>query len=149
MTKNKKLKIKMSYANFDTDIKMAWKVKLVGWPDDIPFVKPSELGSGDRVRRICSMVRSSQIHWVYLGLDEIAELEADIERRRAAGTLHKARKPRADKGGKHKSTQRCRDDDEDKDEGNDANKSDDDDDNDVAPPAMSSTRPAALPAQLS
>ncbi|KAJ7695828.1 hypothetical protein B0H14DRAFT_3529967 [Mycena olivaceomarginata] len=63
----------------DTDIKMAWKVKLVGWPDDIPFVKPSELGTGDH-----------------------RELEADIERRRAAGTLHKARKPRTDKGGKHK-----------------------------------------------
>ncbi|KAF7372152.1 hypothetical protein MVEN_00074200 [Mycena venus] len=90
MTKNQKLK--MSYTNFNTDIKLAWKVKLVGWPDDIPFVKPSDLGSSDRVRRICSMVRSSQIHWVYL------ELEADIERRRAAGTLHKARKPRADKG---------------------------------------------------
>ncbi|KAJ7867219.1 hypothetical protein B0H14DRAFT_3441916 [Mycena olivaceomarginata] len=79
MMKNKKLK--MSYANFDTLIKLAWKVKLVGWPDDIPFVKPSVLGSSDRVRRICSMVRSSQIHWVYLKLNEITELEADIERR--------------------------------------------------------------------
>ncbi|KAJ7849680.1 hypothetical protein B0H14DRAFT_3452382 [Mycena olivaceomarginata] len=102
MTKNKKLK--MSYANFDTLIKLAWKVKLIGWPDDIPFVKPSDLGSSDCVRRICSMVRSSQIHWVYLKLDEITELKADIERRRAAGTLHKVRKQRTDKGKKRKST---------------------------------------------
>ncbi|KAF7359987.1 hypothetical protein MVEN_00725700 [Mycena venus] len=153
MTKNKRLK--MSYTNFDTDIKLAWKVKLVGWPDDIPFVKPSDLGSSDRVRRICSMVRSSQIHWVYLELDEIAELEADIERRRAAGTLHKARKPRADKGKKHKSTRRHRDDDEDGDEDDegDASDSDHDDpnesDEDDAPRPTSSTHRAAPAPQSS
>ncbi|KAJ7830575.1 hypothetical protein B0H14DRAFT_3464721 [Mycena olivaceomarginata] len=144
MTKNKKLK--MSYTNFDTLIKLAWKVKLVGWPDDIPFVKPSDLGSSDRVRRICSMVRSSQIHWVYLKLDEITELEADIERRRVAGTLHKVRKQRADKGKKHKSTAGGRrrkdaDDEDDTSEGDNGDADESDEDN--APPAMSSTRPAA------
>ncbi|KAJ7321635.1 hypothetical protein DFH08DRAFT_970000 [Mycena albidolilacea] len=150
MTKNKKLK--MSYTNFDTLIKLAWKVKLVGWPDDIPFVKPSDLGSSNRVRRICSMVRSSQIHWVYLKLDEITELEADIERRHAAGTLHKVRKPRADKGKKHKSTagsRRRKDaDDEDDTSGGD-NDDADESDEDNAPPATSSTRPAAPAVQSS
>ncbi|KAF7371985.1 hypothetical protein MVEN_00056500 [Mycena venus] len=150
MTKNQKLK--MSYTNFNTDIKLAWKVKLVGWPDDIPFVKPSDLGSSDRVR-------SSQIHWVYLELDEIAELEADIERRRAAGTLHKARKPRYNINLVprllYKSTRRHRDDDEDGDEDDegDASDSDHDDanesDEDDAPRPTSSTRRAALAPQMS
>lgn len=141
MVKNKTLK--MSYAQYDTDIKLAWKVKIVGWPEGIPFVKPSELGSNDRVRRICSAVRSGQIRWVYMELEEIRELEADIERRREEGTLN-PRKERADKGKRHKSSRRRRaDEDEEDDEGNNE---EDDDNEDEEPSAVSSVRPTSTSA---
>ncbi|KAJ7612354.1 hypothetical protein DFH06DRAFT_1345098 [Mycena polygramma] len=146
MIKNEDVQI--SYARFLTDIKQAWKVKLVGWPDDIPFVKPSELGTNDRIRRICSGLRSGDIHWVYLQPEEIEEVEAEVERRRAQGTLHKKRKPRADKGGKHKSQRRPSDSDDDDDDKDDG-EPDDDDDEPPARPAAPARRPLPAPAAAS
>lgn len=133
--------VKMSYSKYETDIKMAWKVKIMNWPTNVPFVRPSLLGTNDRVRRICSLVRSGQIHWEYMDLEEIHELEADLERRREEGTLN-ARKTRADKGKKHK--RRPADDDNDSDNEEEGEEGrDDDEDNEDNNESPSSSMPAS------
>ncbi|KAJ7118173.1 hypothetical protein C8R44DRAFT_537673, partial [Mycena epipterygia] len=52
----------MSYANNLVDIQQAWKVKLVGWPENIPFVNPSQLGIIDRVRTVRNALRNGTLH---------------------------------------------------------------------------------------
>ncbi|KAJ7669096.1 hypothetical protein B0H17DRAFT_1209746 [Mycena rosella] len=116
MTKNPKLA--MSYSNYLVAIQQSWKVKLLGWPTDIPFVNPSKIGTIDRVRRIRDGLRNGPIHWVYLQADEIADVNAEVKCRRTDGTLHAPRKPHADAGKKHK----CR--------GLEENESSDEDDGD-------------------
>ncbi|KAJ7681385.1 hypothetical protein B0H17DRAFT_834537, partial [Mycena rosella] len=52
----------MSYTNYLIKIQLQQEVKLVGWPDHIPFVNPSKLGTIDRVRTIRDGLRSGSIH---------------------------------------------------------------------------------------
>ncbi|KAJ7089278.1 hypothetical protein B0H15DRAFT_800617 [Mycena belliarum] len=100
ITKDKTLA--MSYSRYLVDIMQYHKVKLVGWPSEIPFVNSSQLGTIDRVRRIADGLRNGQIYWVHLQPEEVAEVEAEVQQRRDNGTLNKARKPRADAGKKRK-----------------------------------------------
>ncbi|KAJ7439665.1 hypothetical protein FB451DRAFT_1569846 [Mycena latifolia] len=130
--------VSMSYANNLVAIQQAWKVKLVGWPDDIPFVNPSKLGTIDRVRRVRDGLRNGSIHWVQLGLDEIAEVDAEVERCRADGTLRKPRKQRTDIGKKHKHAARDVDD-----------SSDDEDEDDTSFPGTSAAPIAPIPSTSS
>ncbi|KAJ6525390.1 hypothetical protein B0H19DRAFT_1276185 [Mycena capillaripes] len=138
--------VKMSYSKYETDIKMAWKVKIMNWPANIPFVRPSLLGTNDRVRRICSLVRSGEIHWEYMDLEEIRELEADLEHRREEGTLN-TRKTRADKGKKHKRRAADDDDNDDDEEEGEEGRDDDenDEDNDESPSSSVPASTSALP----
>ncbi|KAJ7093860.1 hypothetical protein B0H15DRAFT_798935 [Mycena belliarum] len=126
ITKNKTLT--MSYAHCEVDVQQPWKVKLIGWPEDIPFVNPSKLGTIDRVRRIRDALRNNDIQWVHMRADEVAALEADIERRRKDGTLGKTRKQRSDQGKKHRRARGDDDDDSDEDDEDDADDDEDDED---------------------
>ncbi|KAJ7451072.1 hypothetical protein FB451DRAFT_1145862 [Mycena latifolia] len=130
--------VSMSYANNLVAIQQAWKVKLVGWPNDIPFVNPSKLGTIDHVRRVRDGLRNGSIHWVQLGLDEIAEVDAKVERCRADGTLRKPRKQRTDIGKKHKHVARDVDD-----------SSDDEDEDDTSFPGTSAAPIAPIPSTSS
>ncbi|KAJ7068931.1 hypothetical protein B0H15DRAFT_807362 [Mycena belliarum] len=98
----KSLSLAMSYSRYLVDIVQLFKVQLMGWPSEIPFVNPSQLGTIDRVRRIADSLRNGQIYWVQLQPDEVAEVEAEVQRRRDTGTLSKPRKPRNDAGKKRR-----------------------------------------------
>ncbi|KAJ7080161.1 hypothetical protein B0H15DRAFT_765531, partial [Mycena belliarum] len=92
----------MSYSRYLVDIVQLFKVQLMGWPTEIPFVNPSQLGTIDRVRRIADGLRNGQIYWVQLQPDEVADVDAEVQRRRNSGTLSKPRKPHNDAGKKRR-----------------------------------------------
>ncbi|KAJ7084528.1 hypothetical protein B0H15DRAFT_949931 [Mycena belliarum] len=144
-TKNRELS--MSYANYLVAIQQTWKVKLVGWPTDIPFVNPSKLGTIDRVRRIRDGLRSGSITWAHMQVDEIAEVNAEVERRRADGTLRAPRKPRKDAGKKHKRARaRARAEESSGDEDDDDDEDEDDEDDDAVPGTSSFAAAASFAA---
>jgi hypothetical protein len=98
----KKTGLTMSWQHYLQNIKLALKVKLIGWPIDIPFINPSRLGTVDRIRRIRDAVRKREIHWVLLSEDEIEDVEEEVAQGIADGTLSKRRRQRSDTGKKRK-----------------------------------------------
>ena len=95
----------MSWQHYLQNIQLALRVKLIGWPSNIPFINPSRLGTVDRIRRIRDGVRKKEIHWVLLSEDEIHDVEEEVARGIADGTLSKTRRQRSDAGKKRKAKQ--------------------------------------------
>ena len=89
----------MNYRNYQTAIIRAWGVKLVGWPDGIPFTNPSHLGTVANLRRICDALRDNTCYWKALTITESEAHEAELQARAAAGKAIKVpRKKRLDFG---------------------------------------------------
>ena len=65
----------MNYTNFLT-IQLRYKVKLVGWPDDVPFKNPSRLGATDQLRTLVAAWSKGTARWETLTEDEVVELHA-------------------------------------------------------------------------
>ncbi|KAJ7020578.1 hypothetical protein C8F04DRAFT_1274883 [Mycena alexandri] len=114
---------RMSYKHFKVDVSLAWKVKLVGWPEKVTFQNPSRINNVEVLRRLRDDLRAGLIYWEALTLDEARSVHAEVEAIRAANNGQaEPRRPRADIGGKHISVG-CR-------ENNDGNSEDDSDHDD-------------------
>ncbi|KAJ7124032.1 hypothetical protein C8R43DRAFT_1135819 [Mycena crocata] len=101
LTGNKTLTV--SYKNFDVDMKEAWKVEIVGWPGDIPFVCPSKIKKIELLRRIRDGWANGTIGWVVMTPEQIGELAIDLAERRAKnGGVLKKRRTRSDTGATHR-----------------------------------------------
>ena len=95
--------IAMNYHNYQTTIIHAWGVKLVGWPDGIPFVNPSHLGTVADVWRICDALRDKSCYSKALTAIESEAHEAELQLQAAAGeTIIFPCKKRLDSGYKCK-----------------------------------------------
>ena len=95
--------IVMNYRNYQTAIICVWGVKLVGWPDGIPFTNPSHLGTVADLRRIRDALRDNACYWKALTITESEAHEAELQARAAAGEAIKVpRKKRSDFGRKRK-----------------------------------------------
>jgi hypothetical protein len=89
----------MNYANYDTAMMQELGVRLTGWPNDLKFANPSEIGTVGEVRKLRDALKSGQCHWQKLTRLQIADHVADLQRRREAGqTVGKPRKKRSDAG---------------------------------------------------
>lgn len=89
----------MNYANYDTAMMQELGVRLTGWPIDLKFANPSEIGTVGEVRKLRDALKSGQCHWQKLTRLQIADHVADLQRRREAGqTVGKPRKKRSDAG---------------------------------------------------
>ncbi|KAJ7735190.1 hypothetical protein B0H16DRAFT_1731452 [Mycena metata] len=56
-------KMRMSYMHFKVDIQQRWRVKVVGWPTNIPFENPSKIGKVDILRTIRDELCAGLIYW--------------------------------------------------------------------------------------
>ena len=93
----------MNYCNYQTAIIHTWGVKLVGWPDGIPFVNPSHLGTVADLRRIRDALRDNACYWKALMATESKMHEAELQAWAAAGEAIKVcRKKHSDFGRKRK-----------------------------------------------
>ncbi|RDB15025.1 hypothetical protein Hypma_005472 [Hypsizygus marmoreus] len=68
MLNNKK--IVMNYANFETVIVEAHHVRLVGWPQPIPFGSPSNLSTMDDVRALRAALEEGDCKWELLNAEQ-------------------------------------------------------------------------------
>ncbi|KAJ7037284.1 hypothetical protein C8F04DRAFT_1257202 [Mycena alexandri] len=122
--------IKMAYTHFKVDIVLPWKVKVVGWPEDIAFDNPSRMAHLASLRRIRDDLRAGLIYWETLTVPEVRAVHDEVEAIRAANNGQaKPRKPRADIGGKHVSAGRREREEEESDE-HDSDRDYDDEDED-------------------
>ena len=97
----------MNYVNYDTAIVGDLRRRLLGWPKDVKFANPSEIGTVGDIRKLRDCLKSGQCHWVKLTQSQVDEHMADMQNRRDAGEIiGKQRKKRSDAGTTRKRKQR-------------------------------------------
>ncbi|KAJ7791039.1 hypothetical protein B0H14DRAFT_3568193 [Mycena olivaceomarginata] len=75
---------KMVYVHFKVDVALLRKLKIMGWPLDIPFVNPSKIGLIGSLRRIRDDILAGLIHFEALSLLEERALQAEVDAMTAA-----------------------------------------------------------------
>ncbi|KAK7434317.1 hypothetical protein VKT23_020267 [Stygiomarasmius scandens] len=94
--------VKMNYINYRTDIVSRYKVKIVDWPEEIPFKSPSDMCAED-AKAIYHLWKSGVAHWERLTSTEYKRHMRAIERDEANGVqVRVPRQSRSDKGKKRK-----------------------------------------------
>lgn len=88
----------MKYKHYDRLICLEHRVKLHGWPDDIKFDTPYQIGRISDLEKLRDALRSGECKWVKLKPDEYKELQKKLEAEESAT----ARQTRSDKGKKRK-----------------------------------------------
>jgi hypothetical protein len=89
----------MSYVKYDHDIVDKYKVELLGWPTSIKFANPSEIGTVDKIQRLCQVLKVSECKWVIQLHWQQAIYAENLAAKEAAGeTVVKKREERSDKG---------------------------------------------------
>lgn len=95
----------MNYVNYDRAIMEKYKVQLRGWPVNIVFQNPSDIGLIDKLRALREALRTGTCMWVRMSKAEENEHAAMLKRTQdAGGVVGKPRKTRSDKGTKRKRT---------------------------------------------
>ncbi|KAK1234645.1 hypothetical protein PQX77_002148 [Marasmius sp. AFHP31] len=91
----------MKYKHYEALIVEPFKVKLVGWPDHIPFNTPHNLNN-TLTRDLYNRLKSDSIKWVKMRPQEYQRWLEDFERRLEKGEAERPKRgERSDKGGTH------------------------------------------------
>lgn len=90
----------MNYTNYDVNVVVKYKVRLVGWPHD-KFVSPYNINTVDEVRDLRDALRCGSCFWMGLSTREVAQYVKEMDERTAAGeVIGTKRKQRSDRGTK-------------------------------------------------
>ena len=90
----------MNYTNYEANVVVKYKVKLMGWPHD-KFVSPYNINTVDELRNLRDALRCRSCFWMGLSSREVMQYAKDREGRMAAGeVVGKKRKERSDKRSK-------------------------------------------------
>ncbi|KAG0701647.1 hypothetical protein DFH29DRAFT_1000066 [Suillus ampliporus] len=91
--------IVMNYNNYDTVIVEMYGVRLVGWPQGVKFISPSNIGMVGDIRKLRDALKGRTCYWKALTQAEIKAHSAELEARHSAGeVVCKPRKKRSDSG---------------------------------------------------
>ncbi|KAH7909350.1 hypothetical protein BJ138DRAFT_1102770 [Hygrophoropsis aurantiaca] len=91
--------IKMNYLNYENGIVESHSVQLLGWPSDVPFTNPSNIGTVHEMRKLRDNLRSGECHWKKLTQRELNMFSEELKKRRDAGeSIGVARQKRSDAG---------------------------------------------------
>ncbi|KAF7979792.1 hypothetical protein HWV62_40838 [Athelia sp. TMB] len=94
--------IPMSYKNFQVDIVEKFYIKIIGWPEGIPFIKPADIGNIEHLRKLIKAFKTGDAYWRPLNKGEKKKTDDGAKARREAGIPAKdTRKRRSDYGGTH------------------------------------------------
>lgn len=88
----------MSYANYDSDIKLVHHVQLRGWPESIKFAPPATITAKRDVLLLRDTLKEGECIWVSMTTQEVGDLRNKLK----DGGQRKPRATRKDKGGTHK-----------------------------------------------
>lgn len=87
----------MRYKHYERLICLKHRVKLRGWPEDIKFDSPYQLGKIDDLEKLRDALRSGECKWVKIKPDEYKELQKKLDAEEPP-----TRETRSDKGQKRK-----------------------------------------------
>ena len=59
----RKEKVIMNYDNYDKSIVAKYKVKLMGWPNNLKFANPSHIGTVDDIQMLRHSLQTGTCHW--------------------------------------------------------------------------------------
>ncbi|KAG0696204.1 hypothetical protein DFH29DRAFT_1004751 [Suillus ampliporus] len=91
--------IVMNYNNYDTAIVETYGVRLVGWPQGVKFISPSNIGTVGDIRKLRDALKGRTCYWKALTQAEVKAHSAELEARHSAGeVVRKPRKKRSDSG---------------------------------------------------
>ncbi|KAL0576684.1 hypothetical protein V5O48_005311 [Marasmius crinis-equi] len=90
----------MQYERFDTTITLRYRVIVEGWPQGIPFQKPSAFGGAlDPLFRLRNAWQAGEAHFRKMGEEEFQKWQAErAEKIRTGDIVPKTRKKRSDAG---------------------------------------------------
>lgn len=91
--------VSMCYVKYDRDIVSKYKVKIVGWPESVKFLNPSQIGTIDEIRKLRQALWVGECKWVAQSRRQQAA-HTDMLAAKVAASEHvvKKRKQRSDKG---------------------------------------------------
>ncbi len=97
----------MNYQNYEKSIVIHYGVKLIRWPEQIPFRTPSDIRTVPQLRLLRHVLQTTVCQWTRLDETEMEELTESILSREGNGEIvGKKRKEWSDKGGSHKPKKR-------------------------------------------
>ncbi len=97
----------MNYQNYAKSIVIHYSVKLIGWPEQIPFGTPLNIRTVPQLRLLRRALQTTACRWTRLDETEMEELTESILSHEGNGEIvGKKRKERSDKGGSHKPKKR-------------------------------------------
>lgn len=89
----------MNYHNYDTSIVQRHSVQIRGWPTDVPFASPSEIGTVNAIRTLRDALKTGSTKWVRMTSREVTAHAAGLkEKARSGEAVGRKRKTRSDKG---------------------------------------------------
>ncbi|SJL18338.1 uncharacterized protein ARMOST_21924 [Armillaria ostoyae] len=99
--------VNMNYQNYEKSVVIRYGVKLIGWPEQIPFGTPSNIRTVPQLRSLRRALQTTVCQWTRLDETEIEELTESILDHEGNGEIvGKKRKEWSDKGGSHKPKKR-------------------------------------------
>ncbi|KAG2063672.1 hypothetical protein BDR04DRAFT_1111264 [Suillus decipiens] len=91
--------IMMNYNNYNTAIIETYAVKLVGWPQGVKFISPSNIGTVGEIRKLRDALKARTCYWAALTPAEVKLHTAELDACRSAGqVVRQPRKKRSDAG---------------------------------------------------
>ncbi|GAW05035.1 hypothetical protein LENED_006865 [Lentinula edodes] len=96
-------KIRMNYPNFRTKVSAKYKVKIIGWPTDVPLVSPRDISDPEKLNTLYDAWRSGSAYWSTMDKREYKKFKQQLDQDKAAGLeVEIPQKGRSDIGGKHR-----------------------------------------------
>ncbi|KAG1772196.1 hypothetical protein EV702DRAFT_976850 [Suillus placidus] len=82
----------MNYNNYETAIIETYAVRLVGWPQGVNFISPSNIGTVGEICKLCDALKAQTCYWTALTSMEVKAHATKLDVRRSAGEA--VRQPR-------------------------------------------------------
>lgn len=77
----------MNYTNYETAIVEAYGVRLIGWPEGVKFISPSNIGTVGDIRKLRDALKTRTCYWYALSPAEVKAHAAELDARRSAGEV--------------------------------------------------------------
>ncbi|KAJ3742278.1 hypothetical protein EV360DRAFT_25120, partial [Lentinula raphanica] len=89
----------MSYSKYDKLIVVPYKVRLLGWPEEVPFSYPHKLHA-DEIKTLYDSLASGVTHWQRMAAFEYRHYLTDLEKSGKLDSQHRSQ--RSDTGKSHR-----------------------------------------------
>ncbi|KAG1843317.1 hypothetical protein F4604DRAFT_1938263 [Suillus subluteus] len=81
------LNIVMNYSNYEMSIVETYGVHLVGWPDGVKFISPSNIGTIGDIHKLWDALKACTCYWTTLSPAEVKAHASELATRRSAGEV--------------------------------------------------------------